>query len=780
MKRLCLNTLWLVLVLVAGIAQGQTVIVDSSMRRIPQPGIPRPTPVASAYRVRLVDVQASIKDQIAKVQISQVFQNIGSTTLEAELIFPMPDDAAISGLTLMVDGKELTGKLLKKEDARNIYEEIVRRRRDPALLEYMGQGLFQTSVFPIPAGAERTVEIRYSQLLKKDSGLIDLSLPIGTNKHSQHPIENLTATIRVEAADQIKTIYSPTHQVAIERPDNSHAVCRLTLGGIVAADDFRLLYGTTNGLVGMNVLSYRPTESEDGYFVMLASPEVKSQAAVKTDRSLVFVVDKSGSMGGKKIEQAKEALKFLINQLQPGDTFNIVAYDSNVEAFRPEMQRVDATTTTAALTFADGIYAGGSTNIDGALQTALKMLVDPKRPSYVLFMTDGLPTVGELNEQKIAGNAKQSNAVNARLFSFGVGFDVNSRLLDRLSHDQRGTSIYVRPNENIEANVSSLYAKIAAPLLTDLAINFEFDTPISGTAPISRTYPRQLSDLFQGEQLVWVGRYKQSGVVKVTLTGTVAGEKKSFTFPATLANRTMDETNGFCEKLWATRRIGEIIDELDLRGQNKELVDELVQLSIKHGIITPYTSFLADEGVSLADRESNSTRARANAARGLAQTDGRGGFEQRRFKGDLQNAPASSAGGVAAADAAKARRSGGSGGTTLDALGSPAAPLAAAPGQTVVTKNAQGELEEVAAVRNVGQKTFFRKQQRWQDSTVTPAQEKDAVRVKQYSKEYFDLAAKHGGTLAKYLAFNEPVLVNLENKTYQIDPADPEATETPN
>lgn len=765
----------LVLAFGPSLGNAQVIIIDHTRRIFPPhppvPPIPRPTPIPSSYKIRTVDVQAAIRDQAAKIQVSQVFQNTGSTTLEAQFVFPMPDDAAISGLTLLVDGKELTGKLLKKEDARRIYEEIVRRQRDPALLEYMGQGLFQTSVFPIPAQAERTVEIRYTQLLKKENGLIDLLLPIGSTKHSNKPVETLNVTARIEASEQIKSVYSPTHQLDIQRPDNTHAVCKLTLKDSYTPDDFRLFYGTVNGLVGMNVISYRPSDGDDGYFLMLASPEVKSALAEKMEKTMVFVFDKSGSMSGKKIEQAKEALKFLINQLKAGDTFNVIAYDSAVEAFRPELQRADDATVKAALVFADGLYAGGSTNIDGAMQTALKMLNDPKRPSYVLFMTDGLPTVGELNELKIAANAKQANTVNARLFVFGVGFDVNARLLDRLSHDQRGQSVYVRPNENIETHVSALYTKIGSPLLTDLAVTFDFDRVIqAGSAtPISRTYPRQLTDLFQGEQLVWVGRYKYPGTVKVNLTGSVAGEKRSFTFPANLVEKSPDESNGFVEKLWATRRIGEIIDELDLKGHNQELVNEMVQLSIRHGIITPYTSFLAEESVSLAATAQNSDRGAGFVRRELAKTDGKDGAEQRAYKGRLRAAAAAPAGAGGAF--------GGGSGESMDRL--VAKKMNKAKGQSVVTQNAAGDVEVLDSVRNVGQKTFFYKEQRWQDSTVTAEQVKNAKRVTQFSREYFDLAASHGGTLAKYLAFDEPVLVNLGTTTYQIDPAAADSPDKP-
>jgi Ca-activated chloride channel family protein len=723
----------------------QVIVIDRNVIVTPTPR-PRPTPIHAEYKIRSVDVQVSIRDQQATVQVSQVFQNTSSRQLEAMVCFPLPADAAISGLTLLVDGKELPGKLMDKDAARKIYEAIVRQSRDPALLEYLGHGLFQTSVFPIPPQAERTVEIRYSQLLRKDSGLIDLLVPLGTNKHSSKPVETLTATVRVEASEEIKTIYSPTHKVDITRPDDKHAVCKLSLSQVQSADDFRLLYGTKDGLVGMNILSYRPDPKEDGYFVLLASPEIKS-AAQKSDKTVVIAVDRSGSMSGKKIEQAKAALKFVIQQLRPGDTFNIIAYDSAIENFRPELQRADEATVKAALGFADGLFAGGSTNLDGALQAALKLLNDKSRPSYVLFLTDGLPTVGETKELTIAEHAKAANTAGARLFTFGVGFDVNSRLLDRLAREERGASIYVRPNEDIEAHVAELATKISAPLLTDISIKVEFDEPQSAAAPaaVSRTYPRQLTDLFQGEQLVWVGRYKPSGTAKMTLSGTVAGEQRSFTFPAKFTAHSTSETDGFVEKLWATRRVGEIIDELDLKGENRELIDELVQLSIKHGIITPYTSFLADERTDLAKKDLNRREAEDQVRKQLSVVDGKAGFAQRALKGNLQAAAQPQS-----APAAIGR--------------------AGVPAGAVTLEDAEGKPRVVEGVRNIGQKTFFRRDNRWKDSTITPEQEQQATRVRQFSREYFDLAAAHGGELSKYLAFREPVLLNLDGKIYQIDP----------
>ncbi len=390
----------------------------------------------------------------------------------------------------------------------------------------------------------------------------------------------------------------------------------------------------------MSVVSYRPKESEDGYFMVLASPELKAAAAQSVPKTVVIVVDRSGSMSGQKIEQARDAVKFLVQQLKPADTFNIIAYDSDVDVFRAELQRVTTDTVNAALSFANGINAGGGTNIDSALTLALKMLVDAKRPNYVLFLTDGQPTVGEQDELKIAANAKAADKVHARIFNLGIGYDVNARLLDRLSHDLGGQSVYVRPNENIETYVATLARSISSPVLTDVDVKFEFDTPQAADAApsVSRTYPRRLTDLFAGEQLVWVGRYRKAGAVKVVLSGLLGQTHESFDFKADLAERSVGDSNGYVAKVWATRRIGELIDEIDLHGQNSELVSELVELSKKHGIMTPYTSFLADERVNIADRDSVRLRATESLDDLNGQSGGEQGVAQRRFKGNLQAA----------------------------------------------------------------------------------------------------------------------------------------------
>jgi Ca-activated chloride channel family protein len=651
MKRIQIVALGLILSLLANFAFGQGVIVVIDHPHpypipLPRP-IPRPVPIPISYKIKELAYQAKVTDQIAQVQVSQSFVNTGSGQIEATFVFPLPYEGTVDRMTFMVDGKEIDAKILPAKQAREIYEGYVRRNKDPALLEWIGYGMLKTSVFPIPPGAERKVTLKFSQLLKKTSQLTDLLIPLAAAKYTSQPLEKLSIDASIESSIEIKSVYSPTHAANVQRPDNKHATVKFEATNVVPTMDFRLLYDTVDGKLGASLISYRPDANDEGYFLLLASPEVKTESMERPSKTVIFVLDRSGSMSGKKIDQAKDAAKFVLNNLRQGDTFNIIAYDSTVESFKPELQKYDDETRKTALGFIDGIYAGGSTNIDGAISAAMAMLKDESRPSYLVFLTDGLPTAGETNEAKIATNARQNNKVRARMVNFGVGYDVNSRLLDRMSRDNFGQSEYVRPDENIEASVSRLYGRMSVPVMTNVAVKVDVDAADANPA-VNRVYPKEVYDVFAGDQMVLVGRYKRPGGAKVTINGKIGTEEKKFDFPATLVDKSNDQSFGFVEKLWAMRRVGEILDELDLKGKNDELVNELVSLATKHGILTPYTSFLADENArpgQLAD-----TRASLDfASRGidrLAEAEGKSGVAQRTVKESFR-----AAGGVPAASA---------------------------------------------------------------------------------------------------------------------------------
>ncbi len=757
-------------------ASAQGLLVDSeSVRPLPRPWI-RPTPLPqprAEYAIKSLEIQARLQDQVAQVQVSQTFVNTGNTQMEVQFVFPLPYDGAIDQLTLLVDGEEWPAELLPADKARRRYEEIVRRSKDPALLEWLGRGMFQTNVFPVPPGQERTVSLHYNQLLRKDQGVTDFLFPLSTAKYTAKPVEKLHIRVTIDSTLPIRNVYSPTHALQTDKSGNKSVRVTLTEKDVVPTSDFRLFYDVNPKKIATSVLSYRPDPKEDGYFLLLSTPQVPD-AGERLAKTVVFVVDKSGSMSGEKIEQAREALKFVLNNLQEGDLFNIVAYDSKVESFRPELEQFTAATRQQAIGFVEGLYAGGGTNIHDALRTALSQLQDRQRPSYVIFLTDGLPTVGERSEAKIAAAAREANQVRARILNFGVGYDVNSRLLDRLGRENFGASEYVQPGEDIEVHVSRVYSRISSPVLTDVEVTFDLPgLRASDGKPVSRVYPSGPFDLFAGEQVVLVGRYRRGGEARIVLRGKVGEEAHSYDFEARLADKSSDHSYAFVEKLWAMRRIGEIIDELDLSGRNDELVDELVALSTKHGILTPYTSFLAEEKTRptplAGSREFRQNAADAGRRLQLLEreTQGRGGVLQRSDKQFFK-----------AAD------------RPLDSFSfAPAesAPGAAAAGPQLGTsfrEAASGEMVVTDSVRQVGSQTLYKRgkivctpetaELFTGNETLTLELDKlgDKVRVvERFSPEYFELCRANTPEENQLLASQleeEELLVHLRGQAYLI------------
>lgn len=744
-------------------------------------------PIARSYEVREVAVDARVRDQVAEVQVSQTFHNPGSVVLESEYLFPLPEEGAIQNFVLMVDGRELPGRLLPRDEARRVFEQIVRTQRDPALLEYMGRGLFRTSVFPIPPGADRKVTLRYTQLCRRDRDVVEFAYPFGTQKFTTKPIERLTLDLQIDSRQAIKSIYSPTTDTTIRRDGDHEARVRFEQRHVIPTADFRLVYTLADGKLGATVLSYRPSASDDGYFLVLASPEVTRAETRPEPKTVIFALDRSGSMSGKKIDQARKALRFVLDNLRDDDLFNIITYDDRVETFAPELQRYGSESRRRAERFVANIREGGATNIDSALRTAMEMIRDDSRPSYVIFLTDGLPTAGETGEIAIADHCKKANVEHARLFVFGVGYDVNARLLDRLSGGNGGTSEYVKPDEDIETHVGRFYAKMSSPVLSRLQIE------LAGT-DVNRTYPRDVPDLFDGGQLVWVGRYRQSGPTTMVLSGRAGSERVRLEFPAELAAAGHGTTYDFVERIWAIRRVGAIIDQIDLHGRNKELVDELVALSTRYGILTPYTSFLADETVPLHARALNRDRA-ALSLNQLEELTGESAIAQRNakklyvqsrlaapdstvtFEAQAPNTPprATQRARNARSSAAETRANSGArfandmaqfGGTSAPAAATANAG-AAQPGLRV--QDARGNETVVTSVRHVGSKTFYYKDDRWIDSTVTPEREREARKLTQFSDEFFRVARGQSTTLNQYLTFAEPVTVDLDGTVYRIE-----------
>ena len=545
---------------------------------------PRPE-IAPYLTVLYHHVEVDIADQVAITRIDQAFRNDNDFTVEGTYIFPLPEEAAIQRFAMYMDGKPLEGQVLSREEARAIYESIVRKQRDPALLEYIGHDTFRASIFPIAPGEEKRVQIEYSQVLPLDQGLVEYVYPLSTERFSPQPIADVAVTIRLASKQPLKAVYSPSHDVAVSRPDDYHATIGYEARDILPERDFVLYYTVSPSDIGINLLTYHP-QGEDGFFLLLIAPPVEARDQEVIAKDVIFVLDTSGSMEGEKIRQARDALLFVLDQLNPEDRFAIVDFNSSVSTYAPELQA--ASHRAAARDYVRRLAAGGSTDIHAALQRAFD-LADSRsgRPQVVLFLTDGLPTVGEQDPAAILADVRRRAAENIRLFTFGVGYDVNSALLDALAQENHGASAYVLPGENLEERVSAFYAKIDMPVLAGLSL-------ASGGIAVYDTYPTPLPDLFVGSQLILAGRYRDSGATTLTLRGTVNGEERTYRYED-LSFPQSDTRRDFIARLWASRKIGYLLSQVRLHGENQEVIDEIVELSLRYGIITPYTSFLVDE-----------------------------------------------------------------------------------------------------------------------------------------------------------------------------------------
>ncbi len=545
----------------------------------PDPPIIWP-PDFDQLRIEYQRVNVTIDDQVATTHIDQLFVNEGDGLLEGSYFFPLPEGATVSQLTMWVDGIPIEAKILERDEARAIYDEIVRQLRDPALLEYVGSSAIQANIFPIPAFAERRIEIEYTQILPAENGLIHFIYPQSTALYTNSPLDNQNIRIELQSDEAIRTVYSPSHPVAIERDGDFQAVIGFEGNEVIADEDFELYYSVSPEEIGLSLLSYRET-GQDGFFVLLAAPSVEVNEVVAKD--VILVLDTSGSMEGEKLTQAKEAAQYVIEQLNPEDRFNIINFSTGMRSFAPEL--LAATEVSGVETYLNSLEALGGTNISLALLEAVNQ-ADNVRPTTIIFMTDGLATEGITDTNLLVDSIGQAAPNNVRLFAFGVGDDVDTLLLDSLAQNHRGTTTYVRPFQSINEIVSAFYTKISTPVLADLSIDF-------GGMVVEQMYPQTLPDLFAGSQLVLVGRYRDGGAATITLNGTVNGEPRNFVYDDQFFR--LRSGDDFIPRLWATRSIGHLLTQIRLHGENPELVQSVVNLSIRYGIITEYTSYLIEE-----------------------------------------------------------------------------------------------------------------------------------------------------------------------------------------
>jgi Ca-activated chloride channel family protein len=713
-------------------------------------------------------VDVKIDGQMCTTTVDEEFYNPNPQVLEGTYLFPIPKNAQIDKFTMQIGGRDVAAELLNADQARAIYEDVVRRRLDPALMEYADRGVFKVHVFPIEGRGRKQVKIIYSEVLRADSGLISYTYPLNTEKFSSAPIHEVSVTVNIASDQPLHSIYSPTHDVEITHTDSTHAIVGYEAKDVRPDTDFQLFFAPEKSDVSLKVLTYQ-TGDDDGYFLLLASPslDLKSKPVPK---DVTFVLDTSGSMAADhKLVQAKKALQFCLANLNSDDRFEVIHFATEPEALFGSLTPADDKAVNQAQDFVSKLRPEGGTAIYDALGKAMALRPEnSNRPYVIIFLTDGGPTVGETNDDAIVAETDKAANDSTRIFCFGLGTDVNAPLLDRIAEHTHAASDYVLPTEDIEVKVSNFFSKIREPVLSNVKLTFP------DGIRVSKAYPQTLPDLFKGDQLVFTGRYSGSGSGTGVLEGDADGTHQKFTAPVTFSKESTDQP--FVPRLWASRRVAYLLDEIRLHGENNELKDEVTDLARQFGLVTPYTAYLIME-----DEQQRRVSANNQVMRDFGQD-----LPAQQSASDLYSKMQNDKSGGGAVAMSRAQNSMKYATSPSDALNRSNAELATGMGvaASIVTANVAGlnstttqaPLAVDASTRLVQytQKTkyldgraFYQNGNQWVDSNVSKQNGGNEVRLKFGSPEYFDFSAKHPEARV-YLSLGQNVRLVLAHTVYDI------------
>ena len=663
---------------------------------------------AHAQQIQIGDVAAEIRivHQVATTTLDVGINNPSAQQQEAEMLIPVPEGAVLRGFDFVGSSKEPTAKLLPKGEAIAIYRSIVSKLRDPALLEFAGYNLVRSSVFPVPARGTQRVRLIYENILKADGNRVDYVLP--RSESFEATATPWKISVRVGSKSPISAVYSPSHQIAVERPTVAQAVVRVAGETKLEPGPFRLSYLTEGNGLTASLLAYPDPRVGGGYFLLLAGvPADAQKTATSIKREVTLVIDRSGSMAGEKIEQARSAALQVVEALEEGEAFNIIDYSDTVARFAETPVIKDEAQMSQARAYIRRLKADGGTNIRDALVEALDQPATPQMLPLTIFLTDGMPTSGETRESAIRSSVVAANKHRRRIFSFGVGFDVNAPLLTSVANATRATATFVFPKENVETKVSEVFRRLSGPVLADPQLATLDANGSVTTRAIRELMPAEMNDVFEGDQIVLLGQYQDNQPLHFRVSGNYLGTPRTFDLKFDLSKATT--RNSFVPRLWASRKIARLVEAISEAGADvasgasprggrphvvsnhvssaamdpkmKELVDEIVRLSTEYGVLTEYTAFLATDGTDFSRRDAINEKATMYLMNNAQLTrSGQGGVTQ---------------------------------GVNMSAQRTQASA-----NRSNFFFNQNAERVEITSVQQITDRTFFRRNNRWVDSSM--------------------------------------------------------------
>jgi Ca-activated chloride channel homolog len=551
------------------------------------------------------DVAIHVTGLVARTTVSQRFCNPTELWVEGVYAFPLPENAAVDTLNLLIGDRVIEGQIKERAEAKQIYEQAKAEGKKASLLEQQRPNLFTTSIANLGPGEIAEVKIEYQQELRYDSGRFSLRFPmvdtprympgggepspaaagaqhaapapLPDSPRSNDPVNPVRLTVDLEAGFPLAKLVSSSHAIRSQEIERGHYAVDLAAGSVPADRDFVLEWTPAAGKAPEGTLLTQQIGGDTYALLMLIPPKEAASKRFELPRETVYIIDTSGSMSGASMREAQAALDLALTRLAPGDSFNVIEFNSITNTLFPSSVPATEDNVKIAREFVAGLVANGGTEMLGALQAALgdPSAVAPRAVRQVIFMTDG--AVG--NEAELFAYIQQ-HLGESRLFTVGIGSAPNSYFMTKAAEFGRGTFTYIGTPEEVAGRMSALFAKLARPALADVEAAW--------SDPGAESFPSRIPDLYYGEPIIVVAKLLSAFPGEVALSGSATGSPWRVSVKALPAA----ERSGL-DKLWARRKISELGNQLALGGDAEKIRPAIVELGLTHHLVTEFTSLVA-------------------------------------------------------------------------------------------------------------------------------------------------------------------------------------------
>lgn len=552
-------------------------------------------------------VEANIAGFVARVHVKQQFINTATTPVEAIYTFPLPNDAAVDDMTMHIGKRMVKGQIKKREEARQIYEAAKNAGQTAALLDQERPNIFTQAVANLMPGQDVTIDISFVNTLKYEDGQYEWAFPTvvgprytGGSSAGKDPAKitppitpqgtraghDISIEVNLDAGLPLRSVSSPLHPIDVQKQGATRALVQLRDLATLPNKDFILRYKVAGEQVQGGVIAYAPSGSEGGYFTLILQPPDVPKSSDVASKEMVFVIDQTGSQQGAPIEKAKEVASYCIENLNPGDTFQLIGFNTDVYPCFPAPVEPTKANISKALAWLKPLAGAGGTDILKAADYALKIPIDRSRPRIICQMTDGY--VGNDTEiiQHVAKNRGQ-----ARMFPFGTGNGVNRYLIDGMALEGRGVADYVTLTEDGREHAKKFYERIAQPLLLDVSVDW-------GGLPVEDVLPRQIPDVFSSTPIILKGRYKRGMKGEIIVRGLLRGQPWQQVIPIELPEEPTQSAEAL-PSLWAREKINDVEMEgwkAQISGKSPgDTPAKVTALALEYRLMSAYTSFVAVE-----------------------------------------------------------------------------------------------------------------------------------------------------------------------------------------